>query len=161
MKVHESDVLEVGTLKMGLEQLLQSVIDLSSRRDELAQKGMLGGYYCRASSDGMPQAVLRIGEPPLDKAVGRVEKAVEKVQRLAVHMNHETSRQSADESKGMYAGAVRGRSDLHSFSGLPADLDEIYSCLVALWLGDMDEDAADRILGEENDYYKVILKHLP
>lgn len=92
-------------------------------------KGQCGGYLVSCEEDDVCLASLwfnRVGMPEEKHKKSYAKNAVEKAHRLALHPNHQLSRQSRDPGKGMYGGGVRfprvGR--IMAFSGLPEEVDE-------------------------------------
>ena len=101
---------------------------------------------------------LPLGYIPPDKELGRHEKCREKANRLYNHPASNRSYDSRNPEEGMYGGAVRGRQFIHSFSGLPEALDEVFCCLYAIDVGDMTPEEAVTILGKETfEQYAPIL----
>ncbi|HWH07521.1 MAG TPA: hypothetical protein VNU47_03295 [Candidatus Paceibacterota bacterium] len=146
----------VQSLRNVANTFLEELIDASGKREELERKGLIGGYFAVTDKEGQPIYTLQLGALPveLDRSQGRFEKAVEKAFRLAQNPGHTTSMESANHQYERYGGAVRGVEYLHSFSGLPEKLDEIFSCLMAYRARDMAYETAARIIGD--DYQKYL-----
>lgn len=138
------------------EDVLNELLDVSGRREELTERGMVGGYYCMSPHDtNVPGYIIGVGAcPTVEKALGRLEKCIEKTVRLAANPDHATSMESRDPDNGKYGGGVRGVKNNHSFSGLPEELDQIFSCLMAFRANDMAYETAARIIGD--DYHKYL-----
>lgn len=144
-----------------LNFLLMEVLKASGRYEELVEKGKDAGYYARYDRvSGTMLTVIKLGnEHSIAGQVSmarRFEFACEKVLRLAAHPAHDTSAKSRSPDDDKYGGAVRGETELHSFSGLPEDLDEVLSTLFAVFFGDMTFERAKRLLGEDT-YKKYIV----
>jgi hypothetical protein len=151
---HDHELTLFVTLTARLNFFLASVLQRSGRYEELVEKGKDAGYYARYDrSSGVMSTVIKLGSPlsvaSQESMARRFEFACEKVTRLAAYPVHYTSRESRDPDSDKYGGAVRGDNDLHSFSGLPEDLDEVLSTLFAVFFGDMTLERARRLLGEE------------
>ena len=84
-----------------------------------------GGYFTvMDKTRGVILGSARIGNPPIKKSIDYFNLSIEKATRLFLHKGHSTSRQSRDKKKEQYGGAVRGKSLILSFSGLPEIWDE-------------------------------------
>ncbi len=107
-----------------------------------------GGYLCIADGkNGLPILVMMVGEVPLNKASKCLELCQEKAARLADHTSHKSSWQSRDEEKKRFAGAIRFRDLIFSFSGLPELGDEVAMVLAARYVdGDSFLPSAEQIV---------------
>jgi|GEM_PF-2346212 len=149
---------QLPELSQFLSSILHGVLAASGRHEELESAGNAGGYYCIADQGTiLPLAIIPVGEIPSDKGAGRAARCIEKAARLSRHPRHDRSWESRDPERDMWGGAVRGRRFIHSFSGLPEELDEVFCCIVACALGDMSKESARRMIGEVFDRYEHLL----
>ncbi|MDB5194841.1 MAG: hypothetical protein JWO84_25 [Parcubacteria group bacterium] len=124
------------------EELFQRLTQLPVISEKLArQERLAGGYVTIARPDGLPLATFGLGRVVLEKAADCHAFSLEKAHRLggyaAAPHCHRLSRESRDEEKKQYAGAVCGSRFITSFSGLPEDGDELYSALLQCRIGGM------------------------
>lgn len=93
-----------------------------------------GGHLCVMEPYGPPILLMPVGRVDDENAEKYYEFCQEKAARLWFHPRHVFSRQSRNEAKQQYAGAIRVRCGemklILSFSGLPEEWDE--NCMVAL-----------------------------
>ncbi len=115
---------------------------------------MDGGYLCAARDDGIPVLIYRIGNSPKEKVASRIAFCQEKAARIVLYPEHRLSRESADEAKEQYPGAVRASNErILSFSGLPGHLDELFMILLAVRMNYMAKMKARKIIARHpNDY---------
>jgi len=102
--------------------------------------GRAGGYLVVADKKGLPVFLDRIGEIPEEKLNQYYTNALEKALRLSYAQffaGHSLSRDSRDENRQRWIGAVAGTSWLWSFSGFPEDCDEAFTTALALSYGDI------------------------
>jgi hypothetical protein len=119
-------------------------------------KGRAGGYLCIADRTGVPLLVAEIGSMPEEKRKQYLRNALEKAERLSYtsrYGDHVVSRQSRDESRERWIGAVCGRQFIYSFSGLPEDGDELFVILLAFQRASISENDVRRCLAENK--YRV------
>lgn len=120
-----------------------------------------------------PAVYVSIVTPSLAEVLlGRVEDpakllkykrlANEKSHRLMRFPNHDSSWESRDESKRMFAGAIRAQSFLLSFSGLPELADEALVLCVATIAEVMHHQTAARIATMSGSirFYEAFLVHV-
>jgi hypothetical protein len=102
--------------------------------------GRRGGCYCMMDArTGKIVLLVLLGEFAYEKRDKYMAFAAEKCARLYAHPEHWTSAESANDAAEQYAGAIRGRQYLHSFSGLPSEGDSLLSLLSAENLGDISK----------------------
>ena len=85
-----------------------------------------GGYLCVADRKGLPVFLVRMGDIPEEKLKQYYRNALEKAERLsyaAQYVGDTLSRQSRDDKRERWTGAVVGTSWIWSFSGFPEDCD--------------------------------------
>lgn len=157
---HDHELMLFTSLTSRLNFFLAAVLQRSGRYEELVEKGKDAGYYARYDqASGMMATVIRLGSlttvASQESMARRFEFACEKVTRLAAHPEHYTSHKSRNPDLDKYGGGVRGETELHAFSGLPEDLDEVLSILLAVFFGDMTLERARVLLGE-GSYKKYI-----
>lgn len=133
------------------EELFQRLTQLPEVQAYLVErKKQIGGYVTIARADGVPLVTFVLGDLFLEKVEGCHKLSMEKAHRLggyaAAPTSHRLSRQSANEKEEQYPGGIFGRRYIVSFSGLPADLDEIYSAALLCRLGDADSDTMKQLL---------------
>lgn len=98
--------------------------------------GRSGGYFCIADGKtGLPVFVAIIGDIPVENAARYWGLCQEKATRLAGYPNHCSSWQSRNPEAMQYAGAIRVRNLIFSFSGLSEAGDEAAMLLVAVSIG--------------------------
>ena len=118
-------------------------------------EGRAGGFLCVTDKKGLPVLISRIGEIPEEKLNQYYRNALEKARRLAfTHAlaGHLLSRQSRDEKRERWTGAIVGKHWIWSFSGLLEPDDEVLSTLTALRHGDLSHDeACQRMRAESED----------
>ncbi len=125
--------------------------------------GREGGYLCVADRKGLPVFLVRMGEIPEEKLNQYYTNALEKALRLSyAHAfdGHMLSRQSRNEARQRWTGAVSGTIWIWSFSGFPEDCDEIFTVALALGYGDISYIEALRLLRhnckDENPHLKKV-----
>lgn len=153
MQPHEC-VLEAERInKLILERL----------KDDPAMAGREGCYWC-VSWHGVPVLGGLAGKvPALDRRQKYNYLSREKVRRVYENYNrrgHRLSRQSADESREKYPGAIKGDRMEYGVSGYPADVDEIFSTLLAFSNDDISGQDA-RALIADNPYLPRFLDLFP
>src|SRR3989344_1465644 len=119
-------------------------------------KGRKGGYLCIADLTGTPLFVVALGEMPEEKRKQYLRNALEKAERLSYtvrHGGHYLSRQSRDESRERWGGAVAGKDFIYSFSGFPEEADEIFMVILAIASGSLESNWIYQALGGSNKYY--------
>ena len=111
-----------------LEKTTQVVV---AARHLHTDKDKKGGCLCITDHFGRKHITVSIGEVfAIEKAQKYWELCQEKATRLVSNPRHVSSWQSQNESEGKYAGAVRVRDLILSFSGFPALWDE--ACMLAV-----------------------------
>jgi hypothetical protein len=163
MTIHSNPISLAGLvrdLRFEAEGILKETLQASGRYDELVKAGKAGGYYSQTSREyGVCTLLLPSGPIPGDKVEGRRDFSLEKGFRLWTHLGqgHCTSFQSRDPTNNKWGGAVAGFESLHSFSGCPEELDQVYSCLMAVRFDDMSFEEAGRLVGPEWAKYQPIV----
>jgi hypothetical protein len=139
-----------STLEGALESAVFAVDWLlavaSPTATELRDAGRLGGYFCLATSSGLPLLVASCGSPGEGKAEKYLAFCQEKARRLGSQPEHSLSLESRDEAQDRWGGAVRGGNFIASFSGFPERLDEVVSAAVLCMLDDLSIGEARRRL---------------
>ena len=111
-----------------------------------------------ASPTGVPLLLVVAGVINHAKHPMYCHFAQEKAARLgplSLYADHRLSRQSADDELERYAGAILGHRFIHSSSGFPADVDEMYSLACAVAMGDLTPGEA-LVLAQDNTYLSRI-----
>lgn len=125
----------------------------------LKEKGKRGGFLCVAK-DGVGVHIVgaQIGGCVQEKLGTYAQYCMEKATRLLRHPKHWMSRQSEDESRNMFRGAIRTPDGtILSFSGLPGDLDELFMLVLAHSLKLMTrKQFVDRLTDFPNKYLPII-----
>jgi hypothetical protein len=120
-----------------------------------------GGYFCLAdAATGQPFLVILIATAPVGKASKYMNFAVEKARRLAEHPEHVSSWQSRDENNEKYAGAIRGRHFIFSFSGLPQLWDEAAMVVVSERL-DEGVNSPAILAASSNPHHPALAQEVP
>ena len=118
------------------------------------------GYFSILSAntgDGI-LLISKIGICPPEKVERYLNFSQEKAKRLFADTASSSSFQSRDPDNDKYAGAIRVRSVILSFSGLPELADEALMVFVALSAGWISEVEALRFSTiSDNDYIKAIV----
>lgn len=112
-------------------------------------EGRAGGYLCVVDRKGLPVFLDRLGDIPEEKLKQYYRNANEKAERLAYashYSGHTLSRQSRDEKRERWIGAILGTEWIWSFSGFPEDCDEVFMVALALGYGDIAYPHACRLL---------------
>lgn len=129
--------------------------------------GRAGGYLCVADRKGLPVFLDRLGEIPEEKLNQYYTNALEKALRLSyawLFAGHNLSRDSRDESRQRWIGAVVGNLWIWSFSGFPEDCDEIFTVALALGYGDITYGACQRLRATgyeiENPHFRKVDSYL-
>lgn len=120
------------------EILLPSILSYIGSETEI--RGRAGGYLCVADKTGHPLCIAQIGDVPEEKRQQYFRNAIEKANRLGVlslWVDHRFSRQSRNEQRERWGGAVRGRHFIWSFSGLPEDGDEMFMAILGARYDDL------------------------
>lgn len=125
---------------------------------EFNKRDSFGGYLCLANPQtGVPYLLLGMGEVWPDKQQKYFEICQEKAIRLASYPDHFSSAQSRCDSEGKYPGAIRTKDMIFSFSGLPWELDECFTLLLAVCFGCLDKErAADIAALSGNTRFKAV-----
>lgn len=122
------------------EELFQRLTQLSEISNELTRlERLAGGYVTIARPDGLPLVTFGLGRVALENASQYLAFSMEKARRLggaATVYKHVLSRQSRNPAEEKYGGAVLDKRFITSFSGLPEDLDELYSALLQCRIGE-------------------------
>jgi hypothetical protein len=114
-----------------VEIITFSTLSLKHALEKINDPLRKGGCMCIARPNGLIVAVLLIGEVVSEERMRKYfALCQEKAVRLASHPEHVSSWQSRDETKQRYAGAIRSRKYILSFSGLPELWDE--ACMTDL-----------------------------
>ena len=123
--------------------------------------GRAGGYLCVSDMEGLPVFLLRMGEMPEEKLNQYYTNALEKALRLSYtrqFAGYTLSRDSRDEERQRWTGAISGKSLIWSFSGFPEDCDEMFMVTLALGYGDISYHEACVLLNvghlNEHPYFK-------
>lgn len=128
-----------------VREMVEKVDDVVSQAVRLTVE-RIGGYFCLANKNsGLPVMVFPVGKFHMLSEKTREKYCAfsqEKALRLAENPLHQSSWQSRNESKMKYGGAVRGRTFIFSFSGLPEKLDEAAMLTLAVEAGDLDHSSA-------------------
>ncbi len=133
-----------------------NVINIAIRR---CAPDRSGGFLCMAELDGTPVLTVRCGNPPPAKKHLYLNCCQEKAQRLAIYRDHVLSAQSRDLTVCQYAGAVRCRHHILSFSGLPEYLDEAAMLVLGILAGELSEVEGRRhALITSNQFLEILLE---
>jgi hypothetical protein len=81
---------------------------------------------------------VRINDPKSEIEKTLIDASLEQAKRLSRHHDHQTSRQSRDETLKQYGGAIRLSGRIISFSGLPEVWNEAIVFYAAHRLGLLD-----------------------
>ena len=138
---------EIIRHKRAAQKLLDHLLKLTDETKIAEISGKRGGVLCVGRPDGCPKLCVTIGAPAKEQEYRFVNNAIEKCCRLGSNTKLASSRVSANEDFGRYAGAILGDTWIYSFSGFPQDMDEVYSLALAAMLEDISSDNAMRIAG--------------
>lgn len=97
------------------------------------------GYFSvfDTTDGGSFMLIMKIGFPPQVKNAKYLMLSQEKAIRLFSHPGHSMSWESRNEQENKWGGAVRGVSEIFSFSGLPELADEALMLFVLHKTGQM------------------------
>lgn len=152
------------------KQILSIAITLLEAQGERQQSGHL--VVAELFLSTLPLLSEPIGDISApDKMFKYFFLAQEKVDRLAAHIDDQTSYDSrrpdhrfsfAEEAgldiRGFWGGAIRGTNLIFSFSGLPELWDEAFMFVLAIRLGQLDEWVVhDTISEERNPHLRPLL----
>ncbi|HLC45031.1 MAG TPA: hypothetical protein VJK50_04300 [Patescibacteria group bacterium] len=114
-----------------------------------------GGYFCLVDPDsGFCVILFRIGTVAADKGQKYYSFAQEKALRLRAHPEHRSSWQSRNPDQSQWGGAVKAKTYIFSFSGLPELADEAAMLELAVDLGELDLMAAFHLARiSDNDFF--------
>ena len=107
---------------------------------EAGKPDKCGGYFVLLDDKGHLQLVSCIGLNPFEKVRKRVELAWEKCGRLLDNPEDLTSFDTRNPDAERFGGAVRGRTLVFGFSGLPELWDEAAMFVVAIITGELTKD---------------------
>ena len=148
------DLAECITIADGACDIL-----LNRLGNEPEMKGRSGGFLCIADKKGQVLLLTQIGDVP-EEMLGRYSRnAVEKAQRLAwtsQYAGHTLSRQSRDEARERWIGAVAVEDYIFSFSGHFEDSDELLSLVTARDIGDLSTETAVQYAAGRNKYFPKV-----
>lgn len=105
---------------------------------------------------------VRFGEVPEGKAGKYMSYSLEKATRLH-HLPDDTlSWQSRDPGSGKWGGAIRTKTSIFSFSGLPELADEAAMLFFAILMKELTPDAALQMAEiSDNHYYRKLAIEIP
>ena len=150
-----------GTMKDLVAQMVEIAnVHVSPKRG--------GGWFTVAYADVKQplrfHTIERIGSFSVDKDKLYRDRAQEKARRLHNHPEHKTSRESRNESRGQYGGAIRACKDdqsyIFSFSGFPEIWDEAFMLFLALNFNYIQTDEVIAIANEEGHELTECLRKL-
>lgn len=112
------------------------------------------------SLHGVPQATIDVvGVLDAESVAKYAGNSLEKALRLRDNPQHMFSRESRDEAKGFWAGAIRIGDYIFSFSGLPEEADECLILVLAVVLGLLNPiQAAGLATHLENTLYGKLME---
>lgn len=128
-------------------ELLRQITICNERLQETDRRN--GGYLCVFDADQEatepPLAIIRVGEPVVERAGKYFELCQEKARRLLNNPDHLSSWQTRDLENSQYGGAIRAIGCVLGFSGCVELVDEAILVNGGFFQGLVDGGTATKI----------------